>query len=400
MSAFATSEREAEATETAADFAAKPSFKAVNFAANTALTIVLPPLNPTERGWAAEPNSIPVPARLGFGRAVPEGGLTAALGDPQHWQATADDGQRLVLRVRSPEARALRLGLAVRALPDRASLRLFSTTSDDLAPISGAEIKASLERDRAALPMASVEPDSATETNTDAEPLFWSPLLLGDSLTLELTLPSGTKPQALDLDLVRVSHLFRLPFTLPGESYRGPDDCHVDLACVDDPLLERLARATAVVLYTRSDGGSNACTGTLLADADPETRIPYLVTAHHCIPDQARASSVETFWGHRAKACGAVPARLPGRVTGGADLLSAHESIDTVLLRLRVEPPQTAVFAHWSARLPETDTPLISVHHPHGQTSKIARGRLSHYWNCADVAYCGANAETDAIHYF
>ncbi|MEA1049596.1 hypothetical protein U5801_07225 [Lamprobacter modestohalophilus] len=60
-----------------------------------------------------------------------------------------------------------------------------------MAPISGAEIKASLERDRAAMPMASGEPDSATETNADAEPLFWSPLLLGDSLTLELTLPEG-----------------------------------------------------------------------------------------------------------------------------------------------------------------------------------------------------------------
>ncbi|MBK1621748.1 hypothetical protein CKO42_25860 [Lamprobacter modestohalophilus] len=82
------------------------------------------------------------------------------------------------LRIAAPsgycraEVRALRLGLAVRALPDRASLRLFSTASDDLAPISGAEIKASLERDRAALPMASA--DAA-----DAEPLYWSPLLLG-----------------------------------------------------------------------------------------------------------------------------------------------------------------------------------------------------------------------------
>ncbi|WP_200244079.1 hypothetical protein [Lamprobacter modestohalophilus] len=154
------------------------------------------------------------------------------------------------------------------------------------------------------------------------------------------------------------------------------------------------------MLYTRSDGGSNVCSGTLLADADPETRIPYLVIAHHCIPDQARASSVETFWGIVQRLAVRPRFAAPERVTGGADLLSAHESIDTVLLRLRGEPPQTAVFADWSARLPETDTPLISVHHPHGQTAKIARGRVIHYWNCADVVYCGANAETDAIHYF
>lgn len=198
-----------------------------------------------------------------------------------------------------------------------------------------------------------------------AEPLFWIPLLLGDTLTLELTLPSGLEPQALDLDLARVSHLFRLPFTLPDERYQGPDDCHVDLACVDDPLLECLARATAVVLYTRLDGGSNACTGTLLADdADPETRIPYLVTAHHCIPDQARASSIETYWSHRAEACGAVPVRAPERVTGGADLLSAQESIDTVLLRLCGEPPRSAGFVDWSASLPEIGTEVLADPEP------------------------------------
>ncbi|MCF8003712.1 MAG: hypothetical protein K9L32_05810 [Chromatiaceae bacterium] len=149
-----------------------------------ALSIALPSLDATERGWVADPGSIPVPARLGFGRVIPEDGLAAALSDPEYWQRTADGGQRLVLRVRSPEARALRLGLAVWALPDRASLRLFSAASDDLAPISGADIKASLERDRAALAVASAEA-------AEAEPLFWTPLLLGDSLTLELALPSG-----------------------------------------------------------------------------------------------------------------------------------------------------------------------------------------------------------------
>ncbi|MCF8003711.1 MAG: serine protease [Chromatiaceae bacterium] len=153
------------------------------------------------------------------------------------------------------------------------------------------------------------------------------------------------------------------------------------------------------MLYTRSDGGSNACTGTLLADADPETRIPYLVTAHHCIPDQALASSIETFWGHRAEACGAVPVRAPERVTGGAELLSVRESHDTVLLRLRWKPPRTSVLADWSATLPAIGTEVVSVHYPHGQTAKVARGRICAHRHCVDVDYCGADAEPDGLHY-
>jgi hypothetical protein len=51
-----------------------------------------------------------------------------------------------------------------------------------------------------------------------------------------------------------------------------------------------------MMLYTQEDGTSAACTGTLLNDGDPTTHIPYFLTAHHCVPDQVRASSIETYW--------------------------------------------------------------------------------------------------------
>ncbi|NBC49292.1 MAG: hypothetical protein GVY22_15230 [Gammaproteobacteria bacterium] len=354
--------------------------------------ITLPPLSKTERGWVADPASIPSAARLGFGRAIPDDALPAALTDPARWQTRPDGGRRLALSITSPRALGLRLGLAVGVLPAQASLRVFSADTVDLAPISGAEISVSLAHDRAALAEAGERPAEAS--------LFWTPLVLGDTLSLELTLPAGVELEALAIRLDRVSHLFRLPFTLAGEADDLADDCHLDLACSDDPLLERLARATAILLYTLPDGGSSACSGVLLADSDPETRIPYLVTAHHCIPDQIRASSLETYWGHRAEDCGERPNREPVRVTGGADLLNARKTLDTALVRLRADPPPAAVFADWSATLPEPDTEILSVHDPLGRTAKVARGRLSHYWHCEEVAYCGEDAEPDGIHYF
>ena len=84
--------------------------------------IALAPLTATERGWVADPDTIPSPARLGFGRVISEDAWQAALGDPAHWQTLADGSRRLTLSIRSPGARGLRLGLAVDALPDRATV--------------------------------------------------------------------------------------------------------------------------------------------------------------------------------------------------------------------------------------------------------------------------------------
>lgn len=120
-------------------------------------------------------------------------------------------------------------------------------------------------RERAAL--------QASDPSALDEPLFWTPLVLGDRLSLELTLPAGFTSEALELWLVRLSHLFRLPFAPVGERHQ------------------------------------------------------------------------------------------------------------------------------WSARLPETGAPVVSVHHPHSQTVKIACGRVRQYWHCPDVAYCDADAESDSIHY-
>ncbi len=357
-----------------------------------AVRLRLPALDTTERAWVADPATIPSPARLGFGRAIPEDGLAAALSDPELWRPTADGRRQLTLAMTSPGALGVRLGLAVDAMPEGGQLRLHSAQTADLAPISGAEINASLARDRA--------DEADRSASPHAEPVYWTPLVVGETLSLELTLPARADPAALAIRPVRLSHLFRLPFTPTGERDDRPDDCQLDLACSDDPLLERLARATAILLYTLPGGGSNACSGVLLADSDPETRIPYLITAHHCLPDQARASSLETFWGYQADRCGQGPSRAPVHVTGGAELLDERTSLDTALLRLRGDPPLEAVFAEWSATRPERGTAIHSVHHPFGETAQVARGRLTHLWHCADVAYCAADAEPDGTHYF
>jgi len=42
---------------------------------------------------------------------------------------------------------------------------------------------------------------------------------------------------------------------------------------------------------------------------------------------------------------------------------------------------------------------LTGIHHPRGARQGIAFGSLTEYENCTDVAYCGEEADFDAIHY-
>jgi hypothetical protein len=154
-----------------------------------------------------------------------------------------------------------------------------------------------------------------------------------------------------------------------------------------------------MMLYTRSDGTSGACTGTLLKDADPTTRIPYFLTAHHCVPDQIRASTIETYWFYRSGTCGGALDEVQA-VTGGADLLYAEKNVDTVLLRLRQQPPAGAAFAAWSASLPAEGTAVTGVLHPLGEAQTIAFGEVTQYLNCGVIDYCAEDADPEADHFF
>lgn len=136
----------------------------------------------------------------------------------------------------------------------------------------------------------------------------------------------------------------------------------MDVRC--HPAWDRASRATAIVLHTRPDGGSGVCSGTLLKDSDPATAIPYLLTAHHCVPDQARACSLETYWLHRA------------------------QETDTSFLRLRRAPPEGVHFAGWTTRPPAPGAALAAIHHPIGQPQRIALGARQGEAHCGEIGAC------------
>ena len=143
--------------------------------------------------------------------------------------------------------------------------------------------------------------------------------------------------------------------------------CVVDAACVSTNVaVSTAADAVAHMLYA-SGGWLYICTGSLVADSDTGTNIPYFLTANHCIGRASEASSLETFFFYKASSCGSCPD--PGAAsTNGASIVASNRTSDYTLMRLSQNAPAGAAFLGWSstAVANSNNTPLFRLSHPKG----------------------------------
>ncbi len=332
--------------------------------------------------------SVPGPLRIGFDRPIPELQDPGKFWSRQAWYLTLDGGLSFAFRITSPGAMALRLGLRVSGIPDEAILKFYPLGAAQVEEMTGAIIKARLQRNF-----------DAGEMDEDAETL-WSGVIEGDTATIEIELPISADPAELEVALPRLSHLFQSPLGSTEIEDRTALPCELDVMC--SPAWDVQSRATARMVYTK-DQSTYLCTGTLLNDADSSTYIPYFYSANHCISTQTAATSLQTFWFWRASACNSGTPGTYQTLTGGADLLYASPATDTSFLRLLGTPPSGVIFSGWSASLPANLTALTGVHHPGGDLQKISFGSLSNYWHCLDgedgIFYCNSTQANSSDHF-
>ncbi len=275
------------------------------------------------------------PTVIGVGRVIPgefnkvlDAGMLA-------WETTADGGKLALVTVKSPGALGLRVGLSVYQIPDTAELSFFApgNTEAGVERVTGAEINRSLERDQA-------------QRDTDAEKplLYWSSIVGGEELGMEIYLPGDVPTRDLRIAIARVSHLYEsmvqsssCPF---GVGLHCSESCNQDVMCSESRVGE-LIPAVAKMAFTLDNGGTAVCSGTLINDLDSESQIPYFLTARHCISTQAVASTMQTYWFYQNNHCHGSAAKDFKVVTGGAFLLAALPEVDMSLLRLS-SPPRTA----------------------------------------------------------
>ena len=209
----------------------------------------------------------------------------------------------------------------------------------------------------------------------------WSPVVEGDTVGVEISLPAAAAVSDVSLFVDRVSHLSTSVRQATPRKLSDVGDaasCNIDVAC-RSTTPPNLARATAKMVYTRPDGASFLCSGTLMVDSDDSSHIPYFLTANHCIDTQTVARSLNTYWGFERASCGGPAPTSVNQLTGGADLLATDAETDATLLRLRETPVGPTWYAGWSAApllTPLLDpTEVVGIHHPRGDLKKWSRGR-------------------------
>ncbi len=306
----------------------------------------LPPLSASEAAALDSQDSRSglrrkVPAvKIGVSRALPErvgfSGLPSDLASGQSrvesgglFQRSSDGRLIWTAQFSSAGAGAVRLHIAGAQLPPGSRAWVYSATGEAHGPY-------------------------AFDRPMPAEG-FWTNTVYAPEVLLEVQFPAGAAADAPAARLA-VSAIVHIDAAFaPGAkgAFRTKaDTCFVDEACVTPADFPNVADASlAVAQLTFVDGGSAfVCSGGLL-NTEPETFVPYLLTANHCFSNQAAATSLEAVWQYvRASCNGPEPSPAGFPRTLGSTLLATGVTSDFTLVRLSEDPPDGSVFLGWTTQ--------------------------------------------------
>ena len=161
-------------------------------------------------------------------------------------------------------------------------------------------------------------------------------------------------------------------------------DCHLDVTCY--PEWSSSATGVARIFFETSEGGSRACSGTLLNNRQQDLT-PYFLTAAHCVDTEEEARSVTAFWSYQTQTCnGELPDFQSVPHTEGASLLSTlggggrNPDGDMTLLQLEGDLPDDVMFQGWDADPQPIGAQVTGIHHPGsddwGFFKRIAFGQI------------------------
>lgn len=315
------------------------------------------------------------PAQIGIGRLASSEGSARTL-PALKWVAMRDGSSVARIEIGSPVALGLRVGLKVDGLDPRAELRFAG--SDEPSRIVGTMTGAEMRK------------------LADVGGVAWTPSTDGEKQIIEVYLPARVSRNAAKLQAPQLSHLLtnsRNDFKII-EKIGESGSCNIDTACRVTELGPNFVKAKNAVAHMvfnmyNTNGtlyGSFICTGTLLADTNSTTQIPYFYTAHHCfaggsdgVPVQNDvpkvANSLLTYWKYEATACGSGVEAAKELLSGGSDYLYSNANTDAMLLRLKNPPPAGSEFSGWDSAALAASSSIIGIHHPSGDAKKVSLGQ-------------------------
>lgn len=209
------------------------------------------------------------------------------------------------------------------------------------------------------------------------EDQFWTPSALGESIGVEIRLPSNSDISKLQISILKVSHRFRSTQDENLFALELVCDNHSEAACgVDAGTINANTVDSTVKLVWEDASYAYLCTGALMnVDDGPDVYRPYVLTAAHCISDESEANSLVVHWFYETSSCASTSTSSAfTRTFGGADVLETRTQEDMTLLELERDPPERAYYAGWSTSDVSRNTSVNGAHHPDGVFKKYFLG--------------------------
>ena len=269
--------------------------------ASHARSLALGRPSPSEIAERIAPPAKGIPLQVAFGRETPTARTAALLHGLLDWE-TLEDGRRVAaIDITSTGAAGLRIGLRVQRIPTGAIVRFQVPGESSLFEATGEEILETLARNL-----------EAGEHGVEAQ-TYWSPLVESETVRIEFELPPGDGDERLQVSIPEISHF--VASSRDDFVQKASSTCEIDVMCYSSTW-QNESDAVARMLFQVGSSGY-LCTGTLIADTDTTTSIPYFLSANHCINTQSAASTVQTFWKYRSTGCNQ-GAGAYSTITGGA----------------------------------------------------------------------------------
>ena len=190
---------------------------------------------------------------------------------------------------------------------------------------------------------------------------FWSDLIQGDRLILELREPAGSSTSS-QVHLRSVVHGYRNVFPT-GEKINESGSCEVNMAC--SPVHQFEGDGVVIIL---TQDGSAYCSGSILNDSRQSFR-SFLLSANHCSVDD---NSLIRFK-YQSPTCTPTTAPTQTLTMNGSDFRATYASSDFSLRELRSQIPADAnvTYLGWN-RTNANVSNAFGIHHPEGDVKKIS----------------------------
>jgi len=321
--------------------------------------LVFPSLNTELLAWEDEEREkMGEPARFAVAKDV-----TISPSTHGTWEDLGDGTMLWRLRIESLGALSLNLGFTRYVMPAGGSLLLYS--SDESFVVSRA----------------------LTAADNNASNEFWTPLVLGDNMVVELTLPAD-RVDLLELELGFVNIGYRY-FGETLDVLQG--SCNNDVICPEgDPWRDEIP---SVGVYTIN--GTWYCSGAMINNtAEDET--PYFLTAYHCGISTGNDQSVVVYWNYESPNCGDLSGGSLSDFNSGVIWRAEYSSSDFCLVEMEEMPdPDFGVtYSGWN-RGSGTAADPVAIHHP-GTDEKA----ISFDYDATTItSYLGTSSPGDGTHH-